>query len=114
MGDCIFCKIVQGQIPSQRLYDDGRILAIRDTNPQAPVHLLLMPTKHIASVLEVAEADGSLVGRIALVAVQLARQEGLAERGFRLLTNAGPEGGQTVAHLHFHLLGGRQMGWPPG
>lgn len=114
MEDCIFCKIVSGAISSQRVYEDGQVLAIHDINPQAPVHLLLISKKHIASVLDVPEAEAGLVGKIALVASQLARKEGLGERGFRLVTNVGREGGQSVPHLHFHLLGGRQMGWPPG
>lgn len=114
MIDCVFCKIVSGAIPSQRVYEDSQILAIRDINPQAPVHLLLMSKKHIASIEDLSESEAPLVGKIAVVAAQLARKEGLTERGFRLLTNTGPEGGQAVPHLHFHLLGGRQMGWPPG
>lgn len=114
MEDCIFCKIVSGAIPSPRVYEDAQILAIRDIKPQAPVHLLLMSKKHIPSVLELSETEATLVGKIAVVASQLARKEGLGERGFRLLTNVGREGGQSVPHLHFHLLGGRQLGWPPG
>lgn len=114
MDDCIFCRIISGAIPSQRVYEDDQVLAIRDINPQAPVHMLLMPKKHITSLGDVSDSEGPLIGRIALVAASLARNEGLAERGFRFLTNAGPEGGQAVAHLHFHLLGGRQMAWPPG
>lgn len=114
MGDCVFCRIASGAIPSERLYDDGEVLAIRDINPQAPTHILIMPRRHVASVLDLGEADAALIGRIAAVAAQLARREGLEDRGFRLLTNTGPEGGQAVPHLHFHLLGGRQMEWPPG
>lgn len=114
MGDCVFCRIASGAIPSERLYDDGEVLAIRDINPQAPTHILIMPRRHVASMLELGEADAALIGRIAAVAAQLARREGLEDRGFRLLTNTGPEGGQAVPHLHFHLLGGRQMEWPPG
>jgi len=112
--ECIFCKIVSGQIPSPRVFEDEHVIAVRDINPQAPVHVLLLPKKHIASILDVRDSDSGLLGRIAGVAAQVARQEGIAERGFRLLTNTGPEGGQAVAHLHFHLLGGRRMGWPPG
>lgn len=114
MGDCVFCRIASGAIPSERLYDDGEVLAIRDINPQAPTHILIMPRRHVASMLDVGEADAVMIGRIAAVAAQLARREGLEDRGFRLLTNTGPEGGQAVPHLHFHLLGGRQMEWPPG
>jgi histidine triad (HIT) family protein len=114
MDDCVFCKIISGAIPSPRVYEDDQVLAIRDINPQAPVHILLMPKKHIASLMDVADSEPALVGRISMVAARLARKEGLGERGFRLLTNVGTEGGQAVPHLHFHLLGGRQMGWPPG
>ena len=114
MPDCVFCKIVAGAIPSQRVYEDDQVLAIRDINPQAPVHVLLLPKRHIASVLEITERHDALLRRIVLAAGTIARQEGIAERGFRLLTNTGPDGGQAVAHLHFHLLGGRKMEWPPG
>jgi histidine triad (HIT) family protein len=114
MPDCLFCRIVAGAIPSQKVFEDEHVIAVRDINPQAPVHVLLLPKRHIASILDAKESDSGLLGRIALVAVTIARQEGLAERGFRLLTNTGPDGGQAVAHMHFHLLGGRKMGWPPG
>lgn len=114
VGECIFCRIVSGEIPSQRVYEDDHVLAIRDINPQAPVHVLLMPKRHVASVLDAADGDAELLGRIVLAAAAVARQEGVAQRGFRLLTNTGPEGGQAVAHLHYHLLGGRLMQWPPG
>ncbi len=114
MDNCVFCRIVSGAIPAERVYEDEFVLAIRDIHPQAPVHLLLMPKRHLASVLELGEADAALLGRIAAAAIQLANREGVAERGFRLLTNVGRDGGQTVPHLHFHLVGGRPMGWPPG
>lgn len=112
MSDCIFCKIVSGQIPSQRVYEDDQVLAIRDINPQAPVHVLILPKQHIVSVMEL--TDSRLLGRMTVAAAHVAKQEGIAERGFRLVTNTGPDGGQAVPHLHFHLLGGRQMEWPPG
>jgi len=114
MSDCLFCRIVAGAIPAQKVFEGEDLIAVRDINPQAPVHVLLLPKKHIASVLDAKESDSELLGRIALVAGKIARQEGIAERGFRLLTNTGPDGGQAVAHLHYHLLGGRKMGWPPG
>ncbi len=114
MADCLFCRIVSGQIPSPRVYEDDQVIAIRDINPQAPVHVLLVSKRHLVSVLDAREHDTELLGRIALAAAHVARQEGIATRGFRLLTNTGADGGQAVAHLHFHLLGGRQMGWPPG
>ena len=114
MPDCLFCRIVAGAIPAATVYEDDALLAIRDIDPQAPVHVLLLPKRHLASVLDAAEADPAIFARIAAAAALIARREGLAGRGFRLLTNTGPDGGQTVAHLHFHLLGGRTMGWPPG
>jgi histidine triad (HIT) family protein len=113
MAECLFCRIASGALPAARVYEDDAVLAIRDINPQAPVHVLLLPRRHLTSVVDAA-ADPALLGRLAAAAVEVARREGIAERGFRLLTNAGPDAGQTVAHLHFHLLGGRAMGWPPG
>lgn len=114
MDDCLFCRIVAGAIPAARVYEDDAVVAIRDINPQAPVHVLLLPRRHHASVMDAAAADPAIFGRIAAAAAQIARAEGVAERGFRLLTNTGPDSGQSVLHLHFHLLGGRPMGWPPG
>ena len=114
VDNCLFCEIVAGTIPAERLYEDELVLAIRDINPQAPVHLLLMPKRHLASVLDLAEAEGPLIRQMIRVTAQLAQREGVAERGFRLLTNVGRDGGQAIPHLHFHLLGGRPMGWPPG
>lgn len=113
MSDCVFCRIVAGVIPSQKVFEDDHVLAIRDTNPQAPVHVLILPKKHITSVLA-ADADPVLIGTVVQAAARVARQERVAEGGFRLLTNTGPDGGQAVPHLHFHLLGGRRMAWPPG
>lgn len=114
MDSCLFCKIISGDIPAERLYEDELVLAIRDIQPQAPVHVLLMPKRHVASILDLGDADAPLIHRITRVAVQVAQREGIAERGFRLLTNTGRDGGQAIPHLHFHLLGGRLMGWPPG
>lgn len=114
MADCIFCKIVAGEIASQRVFEDEYLLAIRDINPQAPVHILLLPKRHVPSLLDLRGEDAELASQIAMAAAEIARRQGIAESGFRLLTNTGPDGGQAVAHLHFHLLGGRQMGWPPG
>lgn len=113
MTDCLFCRIVAGAIPSQKVYEDERVLAIRDINPQAPVHVLILPKQHVASVLA-ADADPALIGALVQAAARVARQERITEGGFRLLTNTGPDGGQAVPHLHFHLLGGRRMAWPPG
>ncbi len=113
MSDCVFCGIVQGKIPSDPVYDDGEILAFRDLNPQAPVHVLLIPKKHIASVAEAGVEDAALLGRILLAAGKIAESEGIGG-GFRVVTNRGEQAGQSVFHLHFHLLGGRTMEWPPG
>ena len=113
MSSCVFCRIIAGEIPSQRLHDDEQVIAIRDINPQAPVHVLILPRRHIASLLEPDGTPG-LYGHIVDVARSLAQTLGIADAGFRLLTNSGPDGGQAVPHVHFHLLGGRPMGWPPG
>jgi histidine triad (HIT) family protein len=112
-ADCLFCRIVAGEIPATRLHADEVVIAIRDIGPQAPTHVLIMPTAHIASAADLTEADAPLLGRLFAVAAGLARQEGL-DGGWRLVSNVGVDGGQSVDHLHVHLLGGRRMGWPPG
>jgi histidine triad (HIT) family protein len=112
--DCLFCRIVAGDIPAARVHDDDLVIAIRDLHPVAPVHLLLMPRAHVGSALDLTEADAPVTGRLLSVAAVLARSEGIAEDGYRLVVNAGNDGGQTVGHLHVHLLGGRAMHWPPG
>lgn len=118
MSDCIFCRIVAGEIPATIVHDDESVLAFRDVQPVAPVHVLVVPRRHVASLLELAAADpaGVVAGRLLAVAADVARAEGLAagDRGFRVVTNTGREGGQSVDHLHFHVLGGRALGWPPG
>lgn len=114
MSDCIFCKIVAGELPSKKVYEDEEVLAFEDISPAAPVHVLIIPKVHIASALHVAEEQLPLIGAIHRTAGQLARELGIAEKGFRLVNNCGNEGGQTVDHLHYHLLGGRHLGWPPG
>lgn len=114
MADCLFCKIIAKEIPSNIVYEDDRCLAFRDIDPQAPVHVLLIPKVHIASALELDETNADIVAHIFAVAANIARQEGIADGGFRLVNNCGVDGGQTVGHLHFHLLGGRNLGWPPG
>jgi histidine triad (HIT) family protein len=108
--DCIFCRIISGEIPSDILYQDEQVVAFRDINPKAPVHLLLVPRKHIESVAELSEDEASIMGHLVTVANRLAREAGISEKGYRLVVNSGPEGGQEVPHLHLHLLGGRQMG----
>ena len=114
MADCLFCRIIAEEVPATRVYADDLVVAIRDISPRAPTHLLLLPRTHIRSAAELGDADGTMLGRLFGVAAQLARDEGLAERGYRLVTNVGRESGQSVGHLHVHLLGGRRMGWPPG
>ena len=114
MNNCIFCKIVAGTIPSRIVYHDEWVTVFHDVNPQAPKHLLVVPNKHIDGVLDVAEADAALAARCLLAANQVARSEGFADSGFRLVVNQGRDGNQTVGHLHFHILAGRQLSWPPG
>ena len=115
MSDCIFCKIATGEIPSQKVFEDDSVVAFKDLNPQAPVHVLIIPKKHIQSVAQFTVDDKDLAAHIFIdVAPQLAAELGIAESGFRLVINTGDDGGQTVHHLHVHLLGGRKMTWPPG
>lgn len=114
MDSCIFCRIAAGEAPAQVVYEDDDLLAFKDRNPAAPVHVLIIPRRHIPSLAEATPGDAALLGKMALLAGELARQEGVAESGFRLVTNTGPHGGQSVFHLHWHLLGGRHLSWPPG
>ncbi len=115
VADCIFCKIAGKEIPSDTVYEDERVIAFRDLSPQAPVHVLVIPKKHVESLLALTEEDGELMGHILCrVMPKLARDLGVDEKGFRMVVNTGADGNQTVMHLHFHLLGGRAMGWPPG
>jgi len=108
--DCIFCKIARGEIQSNLIYQDETAVAFPDTNPKAPVHLLIIPRKHIESVADLAGDEEKLMGHLILVANKLAQEQGISDTGYRLVINCGPHGGQMVAHLHIHLLGGRQMG----
>jgi histidine triad (HIT) family protein len=112
--DCLFCRIVRGEIPSSKVHEDELVVAFRDIAPRAPTHILVVPREHIASVADLEESHGPLLGRLFGVAADLARSEGIAEEGYRIVTNVGRWGGQTVDHLHFHLLGGRRFEWPPG
>lgn len=114
MADCIFCKIAAGEIDTELVYEDDRIAAFEDANPQAPVHLLIIPKKHIESLKEVENEEFNLIADIHRVIKDLAVDYETAETGFRVVNNCGSEGGQTVDHLHFHLLGGRSLSWPPG
>jgi histidine triad (HIT) family protein len=113
-SDCLFCRIISGELPSAQIYADDAVVAIRDISPQAPTHILLLSRKHIASVRELAAADHDLIGKIFAAGAELATREGIAEDGYRLVVNVGRNGGQTVDHLHVHMLGGRRMTWPPG
>lgn len=112
--DCIFCKIVAREIPANIVYQDDRLTAFRDVNPQAPVHILIVPNEHIPSAFELEPEHDPVIGEMVRAAAVLAEREGVARSGFRLVFNTGPDAGQTVHHIHLHLLGGRHMRWPPG
>ncbi len=111
---CVFCEIVAKRVPANVAYEDDSVLAFHDINPQAPVHVLLVPKRHVSSLLELTGLDDALVGGLVRRARDLARELGLAERGFRLILNAGDDAGYSVYHIHLHLIGGRKLGWPPG
>lgn len=110
MADCIFCRIIAGEVPATVVYQDDLVVAFRDINPVAPVHILVVPRRHVASLAEVGEADRAWLGHLQEVAAELARREGIAATGFRLVVNCGPDAGQEVMHLHYHLIGGRRLG----
>lgn len=112
--DCIFCRIAKGEIPAKTLYTDEQCVAFRDTNPQAPVHILIIPRAHIESLSVVVQSDEAMLGRLIRVAAQVAHDQGLAESGYRTVINSGADAGQSVLHLHVHVLGGRPLSWPPG
>jgi histidine triad (HIT) family protein len=118
MTDCLFCRMVAGEIPADVVHDADRVLAFRDINPQAPTHVLVIPKEHHRNAAALASADPGLLGEVVTTAHAVARQEGLvadgSEPGYRLVTNTGPQAGQSVDHVHLHLLGGRHLGWPPG
>lgn len=114
MPDCIFCKIIRGEMKAEIVYEDEHVLAFRDINPQAPTHLLIIPREHITSINHLENDHESTVGKLFLSAKALAAQEGIEESGYRVVMNCGEGAGQTVFHIHLHLLGGRRMGWPPG
>ena len=114
MDDCIFCKIVAGEIPADVVYADDDVMAFRDLNPQAPTHILVIPRRHIATLNDLLPSDEAVVGRMYGAARSIAAAEGLAEAGYRTVMNCNEAGGQTVFHIHLHLLGGRMMHWPPG
>lgn len=112
--DCLFCKIINGEIPSNKVYEDEKVYAFYDISPAAPVHVLIVPKEHIPSANALTAENASVVGHIFRVAAELAKKLGIAESGYRIVNNCGEDGGQTVLHLHFHLLGGRSLAWPPG
>lgn len=114
MSECVFCKIVSGELPSKKVYEDERILAFEDISPAAPVHVLIIPKQHISSVMDVAEEQAGMFEDIHRAAQHIAYELNVAQKGFRLVNNCGKDGGQTVDHLHYHLLGGRHLSWPPG
>lgn len=111
---CLFCRIIDKEIPSKIIYENERVLAFEDINPQAPTHILVVPRKHISTSLEISEGDNELIGHMFQAANRIAKDVGIAERGFRLVMNCNREAGQTVFHIHLHFLAGREMHWPPG
>lgn len=113
MNDCLFCKIIKGEIPSSKVYEDDMVYAFNDIAPEAPVHVLIVPKEHIASAAEINAENSAVVAKIFEVAAKIAEEKGLSD-GFRVVTNCGDSAGQTVKHLHYHLLGGRDFTWPPG
>lgn len=111
---CIFCKIASGEIPASRTYEDEDVIAFRDLHPQAPTHILIIPRKHIATINDLENSDAALIGKLFLAAKKIAADHGFAEHGYRVVMNTNHDGGQTVFHLHLHLLAGRTLHWPPG
>ncbi|MBV1821150.1 histidine triad nucleotide-binding protein [Clostridium cochlearium] len=114
MENCIFCKIIKGEIPSEKVYEDELILAFKDISPAAPAHVLVVPKKHIKSLNELSKEDSAIIAHIYIKVKELAKKLDIDEKGYRVVTNCGEQGGQTVDHIHFHLLGGRNLQWPPG
>ena len=114
MSDCLFCKIIAGDIPSDKIYEDDNVFAFRDINPVAPLHILIIPKKHISTINDVEASDAETMGNLFLAAKTIAKQEGYDEVGYRTVMNCGEAAGQTVFHVHLHLLAGREVSWPPG
>jgi len=112
--DCIFCKVVEKKIPAKLVYEDDEVLAFHDINPQAPVHMLVIPKKHVSTLNDLQPEDQALAGKLLLTAQKLAHEQGFADAGFRVVMNCNEHGGQTVYHIHMHVLAGRHMSWPPG
>ncbi|MDH5648396.1 MAG: histidine triad nucleotide-binding protein [Gammaproteobacteria bacterium] len=114
MTDCLFCKMVSGEITPDTVYENDDVLAFRDINPQAPTHILVIPKHHIATINDLSDEVGTLIGKMFLAVKDIAEKEGLSERGYRTVMNCNADAGQTVFHIHLHLMGGRAMSWPPG
>ena len=114
MSDCLFCKILDGEIPCDKVFENEHVIAFRDVNPQAPTHVLVIPRKHISTINDLTADDKNIVGEMMLAAQEVAKQEGIEESGYRLVMNCNEGAGQTVFHIHLHILGGRRMHWPPG
>jgi histidine triad (HIT) family protein len=114
MKDCIFCRVLKEKLPATRVYEDDRVIVIEDIAPVAPLHLLIIPRKHFVNALDLDPADNELIGHVYRVAARIAREKGVAESGFRIVSNNNAGAGQSVFHIHFHLMAGRQLGWPPG
>jgi histidine triad (HIT) family protein len=114
MDECIFCKIIKGEIPCKKVYEDDSVLCFNDINPEAPVHVLIIPKTHISSINDLKEEHSNLMGHIFIVAAKLAKELNISDEGYRIVTNCGEKAGQTVPHIHFHMLAGRNLQWPPG
>jgi histidine triad (HIT) family protein len=114
MNDCLFCKIIDGEIPADMVFQSDAVIAFRDINPQAPTHILVIPRRHISTINDITDDDTQLVGGLFTAAREIAAQEGLVDVGYRVVMNCGEGAGQSVFHIHLHLLGGRALGWPPG
>ncbi|WP_294351102.1 histidine triad nucleotide-binding protein [uncultured Clostridium sp.] len=114
MEDCIFCKIIKGEIPSKKIYEDDKVYAFYDISPEAPVHFLVIPKEHICSVNDINEENSSIISHIFLAINKIVNDLGIAENGYRIVNNTGKDGGQTVHHMHYHVLAGRNLAWPPG
>lgn len=114
MSDCIFCKIASGEIPCSKVYEDDTVLCFNDINPEAPCHVLVIPKKHISNLNSITEEDSVILSHIFMVIKKVVKDLGIEEKGYRVVTNCGEDGGQTVQHIHFHVLGGRSLAWPPG
>ena len=112
--DCLFCKIISGEIPSEKVYEDEYVYAFNDISQTAPIHVLIVPKKHISTINDIEDQDAELIGRIYLAAKKIAKEKGIDEEGYRVITNCNKMAGQTVFHIHYHLIGGRELGWPAG